>query len=161
MLHLIPAPLHRAALRSAHAVRLVWWRVRRPDLSGCRVLVQDEAGRVLLVRHHYGSGNWMLPGGGMQRGEDPLAAAARELAEEVHCRLVDPVLALVTEEALQGATNRIFVVAGRTADQPKPDGREIAAAEWFDPAELPAQTSPRQRQLMVTWLTAAAAARQA
>ena len=80
MLHLIPAPLHRAGLTLAHAVRIRWWQWRKPLLIGCRVLAFDEAERVLLIRHSYGSGRWMLPGGGVDRGEDPLAAALRELA---------------------------------------------------------------------------------
>lgn len=161
MLHLIPAPLHRTALRLAHAARLVWWRLRRPTLIGCRVLTQDDAGHVLLVRHHYGSGNWMLPGGGMKRGEDALLSAGRELAEEVGCQLSDPVLALIAEEPLRGAINRVHVVAGRTQGELRPDGREIAAAGWFDPNDLPEQMSPRQRELLGAWLIAAAAARRA
>ena len=35
--------------------------------------------RVLLVRHSYGNSGWMLPGGRPNRGEDPVAAGAREL----------------------------------------------------------------------------------
>jgi 8-oxo-dGTP pyrophosphatase MutT (NUDIX family) len=161
MLHLIPAPLHRLALRLAHAVRKLWWRIHRPQLSGCRVLVLDKAGRVLLVRHHYGSGNWMLPGGAMQRGEEPLSTAVRELAEEVGCRLDEAVLALVTSESLHGAINVVHLVAGTTTDTPVPDQREIAAVRWCDPADLPPNLSPAQREGLPHWLTAAAIARRA
>ena len=38
-------------------------------------------GRLLLVRER-GAKHWSLPGGGMKKGEDPLAAAIRELDEE-------------------------------------------------------------------------------
>ena len=38
-------------------------------------------GRLLLVRER-GAKHWSLPGGGMKKGEDPVAAAARELDEE-------------------------------------------------------------------------------
>ena len=38
-------------------------------------------GRLLLVRER-GAKLWSLPGGGMKRGEQPLAAAIRELYEE-------------------------------------------------------------------------------
>ena len=38
-------------------------------------------GRLLLVRER-GAKHWSLPGGGMKKGEDPVAAAVRELDEE-------------------------------------------------------------------------------
>ena len=104
MIRLVPAPLHRAALRKAHALRKVWWRLRQPLLLGCRVLAFDSEGRVLLIRHSYGSGRWMLPGGGIARGEDPLAAATRELAEETGCALDAPRLFAVVDEPKMTST---------------------------------------------------------
>jgi len=50
-----------------------------------RVIVLDPANRVLLLRYDDGLPNgrhWTTPGGGLNRGEDYAAAAARELAEE-------------------------------------------------------------------------------
>ena len=38
-------------------------------------------GRLLLVRER-GAKHWSLPGGGVKKGEDPVAAAVRELDEE-------------------------------------------------------------------------------
>lgn len=38
-------------------------------------------GKLLLVRER-GAKHWSLPGGGMKKGEDPVAAACRELDEE-------------------------------------------------------------------------------
>jgi len=49
------------------------------------VLPFVEPARVLLVgqyRHLVGKVSWELPGGGAQPGEDPMAAAQRELREE-------------------------------------------------------------------------------
>ncbi len=51
------------------------------------VLAEDDAGQVLLIkqyRHPIGYREWELPAGLLDvEGEDPLAAAKRELAEEV------------------------------------------------------------------------------
>jgi 8-oxo-dGTP pyrophosphatase MutT (NUDIX family) len=49
-----------------------------------RVVLLDEADRVLLVRFWDGDHSWWCtPGGGIERGESELAAAARELREEL------------------------------------------------------------------------------
>lgn len=157
MLHLIPAPAHRAAFRLAHALRKLWWRVLRPNLSGCRVIARDSGGRVLLVRHSYGTGRWMLPGGGLKRGEDALVAAAREFAEETGCTLDGPRLLAVTSEPLFGAANVVHIVAGGCTGTPRADGREIVAAAFFDPAALPVDTANGLRDALPGWLTAAGA----
>ncbi len=47
------------------------------------VVVTDDAGRVLLARWTEGRRlAWTLPGGGLEPGEDPAAAARREVREE-------------------------------------------------------------------------------
>ncbi|MEV4342880.1 NUDIX domain-containing protein [Actinoplanes sp. NPDC049596] len=47
----------------------------------CGVVVQDEHGRVLLMRRN-GEGTWGLPGGGVEAGETWEQAARRECREE-------------------------------------------------------------------------------
>lgn len=118
------------------------WKLRRPRVDGVRVLARDPAGRVLLVRHSYGTAKWMAPGGGLRRGEDPLVAAARELREETGCRLIGARLAAVVEENLHGARNRVHVVTGSAAGAPVPDGREIIAARFFAVDRLPPAHAP-------------------
>jgi ADP-ribose pyrophosphatase YjhB (NUDIX family) len=164
MLHLIPLdwlprPVHRLAYRLAHAARRVWWRLRRPRVSGCRVLAFDGEGRVLLVRHSYGTGNWMAPGGGMRRGEDPLLAAGRELVEETGCRLEEARVLALVEEPLKGATNVVTIVAGRAVGTPVPDGREVIAAAFFAGDALPEPMSGLLRRDLPDWLRAAKAGR--
>ncbi len=159
MIRLVPAPLHRAGLRFAHALRKQWWRLRQPLLLGCRVLAFDGQGRVLLIRHSYGSGRWMLPGGGIARGEQPLAAACRELLEETGCTLDDPRLFAVADEPLSGTVNRVHLVTGTASGPLSPDGREVIEAAFFGEAALPANLSPALAAGLPGWLTAAKAAR--
>jgi 8-oxo-dGTP pyrophosphatase MutT (NUDIX family) len=156
---LIPAPAHRAGLRIAHAIRLRWWRIRKPRFSGCRVLALDGAGRVLLVRHSYGSGHWMPPGGGMKRSEDALAAAARELFEETGCRLERAIQVSWVEEDIGGARNGVNIVVGHTSDEPCPDLREIIEASFFALHALPEDMAPQFRERLISWITEETAAR--
>ena len=159
MLRLIPRPLHRQALRVAHELRKYWWRLARPDVTGCRVLAFDQAGRLLLIRHSYGRKGWMPPGGGMRRGEHPLMAAKREFAEEVGCLLHAPFVIDVVEENLLGARNVVHIVAGTVGGAPVPDGREIIAVAFFDTGELPADLPVGLQGRMAEWITAATTAR--
>jgi predicted amidohydrolase len=57
----------------------------RPVREAVRCLVVDQAGRALLVRYGIdgGAGHWGPPGGGLEAGEDHLAAVRRELREEL------------------------------------------------------------------------------
>jgi predicted amidohydrolase/ADP-ribose pyrophosphatase YjhB (NUDIX family) len=55
-----------------------------PVREAVRCLVVDRAGRALLVRYGGGgAGHWGPPGGGLEAGEDHLAAVRRELREEL------------------------------------------------------------------------------
>jgi 8-oxo-dGTP pyrophosphatase MutT (NUDIX family) len=157
MLHLIPPPLHRLAYRLAHFLRLRWWRLRKPLLTGCRVLAFDPQGRVLLVRHSYGSGKWMPPGGGISRGEEPLSAGIRELQEETGCLLVDPSEFGLLEEPLHGTINRVHLITGSTSGEPKPDGREVIAAAFFSSHALPNEMTPSFASTLPGLITAARA----
>ena len=149
MRHRLPRPLHRLALRGAHGLRLAWWRVRRPDLHGCNAIVFNPAGEVLLVRHSYQSpGRWMLPGGGLARGENAEDAAVREVAEETGCRIENARFIGVEVAAVSGARNHIHLVVARTSDDPAADRREIVEAAFFPPDALPpAVTAAARRRI--------------
>lgn len=161
MFHLIPRPLHIAALRIAHSIRAVWWSMSSGVTVGCRVLVLDQAERVLLIRHSYGSQRWMMPGGGLKRGEDVLEAAQREVHEEVGITL-SPVFELgISDEPLGGGRNHIHMIAGWTEDTPVPDGREVREARFFAAHDLPDYIAARIAGRIPGWITEAKAARRA
>lgn len=150
-LYLLPPSLHRRLLRVADRLRRKWWAWRGCELHGCRVLALDCTGQVLLVRHSYGSGAWMLPGGGLGRHESPLEAAKRELFEEVGCLIEAAALIGSLSVSLQDVHNTIHIIAGNVAGNPTPDGREIIAAQFFAPTALPEDAS-RIAQLCVARL---------
>ncbi len=159
MLHLIPRPIHILALRTVHWLRLRWWRISSARVSGVRVVVIDPAERVLLIRHSYGNANWMLPGGGMKRGEDASVAGAREVLEEAGLALADAVEIGTVTDRVHGANNHVRVVAGWTSGIPRADLREITHAEFFALGALPKAISPKLPTLLPDYVTAAKAAR--
>lgn len=131
------------AYRAAQYVRLLYWRVVRPDVYGAKVVVIGLDQTVLLIRHSYArSDMYMLPGGGVRRGEDVMAAAAREVWEEtgivvdalsLHGRFLD---------MAKGARNHISVFAAHASGGvPCADGREIIEAAWFSLDALPTNIS--------------------
>ncbi|MFC7245340.1 NUDIX domain-containing protein [Catellatospora aurea] len=57
-------------------------RIQPRKRVGADVIFRDQAGNVLIVEPRYKPG-WDLPGGMAEANEPPLAAAAREVAEEL------------------------------------------------------------------------------
>lgn len=137
MLHLIPAALHRRLYRLAHVARRCWLRLRGGEVHGCSVIARDAEGRVLMVRHSYGSGSWEFPGGGIGRGEAPEEAARREFAEELGCGLAGLTFLGTIEEPYHGAINKVRVFTALVDGDPRPDGRELVATRFFRRDELP------------------------
>lgn len=153
MLDRLPAPLHRLLLRAGQRVRLRMWGLLRREVRGCHVLAFDPADRILLVRHSYHEPKrWMLPGGGLSRGEDPAATGARELAEETGCQLHGGCWIGTDLRVMQGGwRNRIELVTGRTSGTPRPDGREIAEAAFFSLHALPEPAAITLHSSLAQW----------
>lgn len=154
MLSFLPGPVHRVALRTAHALRLWFWRRTKRKVRGCSIIAANAKGQVLLVRHSYHARDtWMLPGGGLGRGESLLRAAAREMAEETGCTLVGAVNIGSITIARNGWTNQIEMVSGQAEGTPVADGREIEEARFFAPDALPDKTSGPTREMIAKWQT--------
>ncbi|HEV3226583.1 MAG TPA: NUDIX hydrolase, partial [Acidimicrobiales bacterium] len=81
--------LHRLALlvyqRLPRALRRMVVRRVAPSFSvGAMCVIERADGRLLLIRHLYrNAARWGVPGGLLQRNENPTDAARREVREEV------------------------------------------------------------------------------
>ncbi len=108
-------------------------------------MITDGDGRVLLVRQSYRR-NWGLPGGLLQRGEDPATGVVREVMEEVGLR-IDVVGAPVP--VVEPHPQRIDLVfraehrvasgdVGASQSAARPCSPEIAEVGWFALDLMPA-----------------------
>ncbi len=151
MFHLIPAPLHRLALKIAHDLRNRQRSVSGKTRDGVSVIGRDFDGQVLLVRHSYGPKEWFFPGGGIGNGETPEAAARRELLEETACEIEGLKLVGTIEETLSGAPHTAHIFDGVISDMPEADGREVVEARFFPTHSLPEPLSARTRERLRIW----------
>ncbi|RAG80517.1 NUDIX hydrolase [Streptacidiphilus pinicola] len=107
---------------------------------GIAVAVVVDNGRVLMVRRRVAEGelDWQFPAGGIEAGEDPLAASARETFEETGLD-VDGTLLLgervhpVTGRHISYVVCRLIGGEARVGDE-----EELAEVAWVTLAELPA-----------------------
>lgn len=97
--------------------------------------ILDATGRLLLVQEQKKAsyGKWNLPGGHIDHGESPVAAALRETAEETHLSLQPSHLLGIY--ATHRATRFVVVCPYDGKVEPRA-GDEILAVRWFAPAEI-------------------------
>jgi 8-oxo-dGTP pyrophosphatase MutT (NUDIX family) len=122
------------------------------DLSMHAVaFVFDDAGRVLLVQENYGARRYGPPGGGVDPGESPQAAAVREALEEAGIVVSVSHLVGIRWTELDGARFLGFGFRCEIVDgtpTPPPTG-EIASLGWYDPHDPPQPTTNLARLLLV------------
>lgn len=128
-----------------------YWRLSRPLTAGARVLVVNEVGHVLLVRHTYIEG-WYLPGGGVDRGETMRAAAVREVWEEAGI-VATGALSLFGLYAnfKEFKSDHIALFVLRDFRQEARQSAEIAESGFFAPGALPDGTSAATRARIEEW----------
>ena len=113
--------------------------------------VYDDDGRILLIRENYGEHRYGPPGGAVDEGESPQAAAVREAMEEVGVvvevrHLIGIRWATRGGERFLGFGFRCDLVEGTPHI---PDPEEIAEVGWYDPANLPSPATHMVRAFAV------------
>jgi len=119
-----------------------WFRLTRGTTLGVRAVVLDAESRVLLVQHSYAPG-WILPGGGVERGETAYDAVRREVHEEAGIVVEgEPQLhgIFANHQQFRGDHLACFVVR-RYRQEALTPSREIAAAQFFAATEFPSGTT--------------------
>jgi 8-oxo-dGTP pyrophosphatase MutT (NUDIX family) len=112
-----------------------------PVVLGANAMIFNTEGKVVLVRHSYMRG-LSFPGGGVQRGEAPMAAVLRELREEIGSVQSDPPVffGLYTRRA-GWATNVIVIYRLMNAVVEFRPNLEVREMFYADPASPPAETT--------------------
>jgi 8-oxo-dGTP diphosphatase len=111
------------------------WRWSRPKFSmGVVGVVFNESGQVLFVEHVFHPYlPWGLPGGWVERREDPAITVQRELREELGMEVeVGPVVALKTEGQ---HVDLAYLCYPRSPVMAL--SYELLDYRWLDPTELP------------------------
>ena len=124
------------AFRIGFPLARVWWQMRRQHHEGVLVAIYvDHA--LLLVRPSYRPA-WTFPGGGVERGETPEAAARRELAEEIGFPPYELLPAGSACGTWDGRKDKVHFFELRLDRLPQLqlDNREIIAAQLVRPREL-------------------------
>ncbi len=135
-----PQPVMRVFRALPEAVRQRAVRVASPSYTlGAQARVEREDGRILLVKASY-RWRWGMPGGLMDTGESPAAAAIRETREEtgLNIELVGEPIVIV--ETLMQRVNFVFdAVPAERSDPDKitPQASEILELGWFALDNLP------------------------
>jgi ADP-ribose pyrophosphatase YjhB (NUDIX family) len=146
---------YRAAYRLPGSIRRRMVRIAMPTyIIGAVVVVRDseapEPGRILLIRQPPGHG-WSIPGGLMDRGENPIEAAARELHEEVGIKVdVNDLVPLVPSAVVHVHGRWVDCVFEARVPPDTPvtvDGGEVIEAAWYRLDALPPLTVPTARLL--------------
>jgi len=119
----LPAPVRRGLVRAG-----------TPGFTVGAVCVLEHEGSVLFLRQPHRTG-WSLPGGLLDRGEDPTAAVQREVREETGLRVEVGVPVATQVNPQVRRVDVIFRIA--VAERPRVvPGGEAQDAAWLRPQEV-------------------------
>jgi 8-oxo-dGTP diphosphatase len=112
-------------------------------------VVLDEAGRVLLLQHAFRRGSgWGIPGGFVERGEQPEEAIRRELREETGIEIDEARLVAARTLKRPRQVELLYVALAREDARPRAASAEIRRAEWCALHALPRDLPKDQRRLI-------------
>jgi ADP-ribose pyrophosphatase YjhB (NUDIX family) len=139
----LPAPARRALVRAG-----------TPSFTVGAVCVLEHEGAVLVLRQPHRLG-WSLPGGLLDRGEDPQTGVQREVREETGL-VVEVGLPVVTQ--VNAALRRVDVVYRvEVASRPRvAPGGEATDAAWLRPEEVTADADGPTREILAVLARATA-----
>jgi 8-oxo-dGTP diphosphatase len=137
MWRVLPGRLRRWSMRLTHT---------RFTVTAGAVIFNDQK-QVLLLKHRFRAGSgWGLPGGFLERGEQPIDALRRELREEISLEVEDVEVFAVRSFARPKQVEVLF--RARANASVKAVSVEVERAEWFELDSLP-QGLPRDQQRYV------------
>ena len=124
----------------------IFWRLIQPRYTvGAVGVVFDTKGDVLLAAHAFHTKyTWGLPGGWVNRNEDPAAAVHREMMEELSL-VVDVGPVLLAENPYRNHLDLAFLC--RAHGTPGPLSYELLEYGWFSQEELPEILDVHQRAI--------------
>lgn len=129
--------MRRWTMRLAHT---------RFTVTAGAVIFNDKR-EVLLLKHRFRAGSgWGLPGGFMERGEQPIDALRRELREEIGLE-VDDVKMFAARSFRKPKQVEVLFRARANADV-KSLTIEVERAEWFALDSLP-EGLPRDQRVYI------------
>ena len=124
---------------------------QRHRAQAAGVVITDDQERVLLVHHNYGLRRWSLPGGVVEPGETPDAAAVREALEEigVQVRLTE-LHGHYLVHGLGRPDLDVYIYSAKieSGELRIADPAEIAELLWVDPHKPPQPLTTDARQVL-------------
>jgi ADP-ribose pyrophosphatase YjhB (NUDIX family) len=112
-------------------------------------VVLDGRGRVLLLKHVFRKGSgWGIPGGFIEKGEQPEEAIRRELREEAGLEVGEA--RVVTARTLRRPRQIeiLFLARASRGANARVASTEISHVEWFATDALPDALGKDQRRLI-------------
>lgn len=144
--------------------------IYRTSARGLEVLIAHPGGPIFRKRDE---GAWTIPKGEIEPGEEPLAAARRELSEETGYVLVGPYLPLGTVKQKSGKIVHAWACPGDVEPAalksnrfdmqwPPRSGRiqsfpEVDRVAYFDPDTARVKLNPAQSELVLRLIAALSA----